>query len=167
MTLIIEDGTGVDNANSYVTDAEYVAFAAARGRTIGVDAPAREKELILAMDFVESHRSQFQGIKILSTQSLQYPRTPVYIDSYLFPSNEIPVELKNSQMESAAIVNSESLLKTGSTKNVQSESVAGAVSRSYFNGGKWETVRMDTVNIFLRPLLNFGSFGVNARVIRS
>jgi hypothetical protein len=165
MALTKEDGTGVANANTYVDDAEYVAFAAARGRTIGVDAPTREKELILAMDFVESHRTRFQGIKILSTQALQYPRTPVYIDSYLFPSNEIPVELKNSQMEAAAIVNSESLLKTGSTNNVQSEKV-DVIQVTYFNGGSWDVVRMDTVNIFLRPLLNFGSFGVNARVIR-
>lgn len=164
--LIVEDGTGVANSNTYVDDAEYVAFAAARGRTIGADAAIREKELILAMDFIESHRQQFQGIKLLSTQALQYPRTPVYIDSFLFPSDEIPAELKNAQMESAAIVNSESLLKTGTTNNIQKEKV-DVIEVTYFNGGSWDSVRMDTVNIFLRPLLNFGSFGSNARVIRA
>lgn len=156
----------VIGTNTYVDDAEYVAFSTARGRTVGADATVREQELILAMDYLESHRAQFQGTKATQEQALQWPRSPVYIDGYFVGNDVIPQELKNAQMEAAAIANSESLLKTGATSNVQSETV-DVVSVTYFSGGSWEKVRMDTVNIFLLPLLNSGSFGINARVIRA
>ena len=98
MTLIIETGAKVAGSNTYVSDAEYVAYAAARGKSIGVDATAREIELIKSMDYIEGHRSEFKGIKVAFDQSLQWPRTGVYIDNYQIDSDVIPQELKNAQM---------------------------------------------------------------------
>jgi len=53
MALIIEDGTLVANADSYVTLAVARAFAEKRG-LVPVATDALEADLIKAMDFIES-----------------------------------------------------------------------------------------------------------------
>ena len=158
MTLIIEDGSQVASSNSYVTDAEYVAYAAARGQTIGSDATAREIELIKAMDYIEGHRASFKGDKVAFDQSLQWPRGGVWLDGFQIDSDDIPQELKNAQMEAGAILNGTELLVTGETKNVASEKV-DVIERSYFNGGSWSTIRTDTVDVYLDVLLKNSGFG--------
>jgi hypothetical protein len=160
MALIIEDGTQIANSNTYVSDAEYVAYAAARGKTIGADATAREIELIKAMDYIEGHRARFKGDKVASTQSLQFPRSNVSIDNFYIDSNVIPDELKNAQMEAAIIVNATELLQQGEVKDVQKEKV-DVMERSYFNGGSWTTIRTDTVDVYLNVLLKDNGFGVS------
>lgn len=158
MALVIEDGTQVASSNTYVSDAEYVAYAAARGKTIGSDATAREIELIKSMDYLEGHRDRFKGDKVTSTQSLQWPRTGVWIDSFQIDSDSIPQELKNAQMEAAIITNATELLQQGEVKDVQSEKV-DVIERSYFNGGSWSTIRTDTVDAYLDALLKNSGFG--------
>lgn len=49
MALVIEDGTGVAEANSYVTEAEIVAYALSRGVVIPAD--KAEVNAIKAMDY--------------------------------------------------------------------------------------------------------------------
>lgn len=166
MTLVIEDGTGIANANSYVNDATYVAYAAARGRTIGSDATAREIELILAMDYIESKRAQLKGVKTDFEQALQWPRHSVWIDDFQISSTSIPDELKNAQMEAAISANTLDLVPSGTTQDIQSEQV-DVLKVSYFQGGSWETVRLDNVDIFLNVLLTNAGGGINANVIRA
>lgn len=155
MTLIVENGTIVANANSYVSDAEYVAFAAARGYTIGVDATAREIELTKAMDYLEGHRDRFKGIKVNRNQPLQWPRVSVFIDGYQTDSNIIPSELKNAQMESAYQSISFNLSPSGKYQNVQSQKLGG-LQVSYFNGGSYQGVQLKSVAVFLQELLKNG-----------
>ena len=159
MALIIEDGTGnVPGANSYVTDLEYTTYATARGLTVGVDAPTREKELILAMDFLESMRSSFQGTKTLQVNPLQYPRSGVFIDGFSIDNDFIPVELKNSQIESAAYASANELISNTASQNVASETV-DVISISYFSGGKTGSGALDRINVWLKPLLKLNSNG--------
>ena len=143
MTLTVEDGSQVANSNTYVSDGEYVAYAAARGKTIGSTAGDREIELIKAMDYIEGHRSQFKGSKVASTQSLQWPRVNVWIDGFIVDSDEIPAELENAQMEAGMVLNSTELLTTGSVSDVKLEKV-DVLEVEYFQGGSWETTRTDT-----------------------
>jgi hypothetical protein len=165
--LIIEDGTGIANSNSYVTDSEYKAYANIRGKAVGATQPEREANLILAMDYIESHRDQFKGQKTDYTQSLQWPRVAAYIDGYQVNSDYIPLELKRAQMEAALIGESTPLLKTGDTSNLASFSVDGVYSESYHQGGSWQTVRTDTIDVFLQVLLNNAGGGINAVGIRA
>lgn len=166
MTLIVEDGSIVAGANTYVSDSDYTTYAAARGKTIGSSAATREQELILAMDYIESHRNQFQGTKVSSTQPLQWPRSGVYIDGFLIGSDEIPQDLKNAQIEAAILANSTALLPSGSTQNVQSEKL-GELQISYFQGGSWETLRTDSIDVYLDPLLDGDSGLYTFRVDRA
>jgi len=167
MTLIIEDGSQVPNANSYVTDAEYTAYAASRGLTVGVDALTREIELIKAMDFIESHRKTFKGIKVSGEQSLQWPRSAVWVDSFPINATEIPEELKSAQIEAGIAVSSSiDLLRNENNQNLKREKV-DVIEVEYHNGGSWQNIRLDRVNVLLKALLRVGSFGISASVIRA
>ena len=165
--LIIEDGTGVANSNSYASDAELKAYASLRGKTVPDTQPQRESLLVLAMDYIEGFRYQLKGAKTVYTQSLQWPRVGVYIDGYQIDSDSIPQEIKSAQMEAALIGVSTDLFKTGDTSNLASFSVEGVYSETYHQGGSWETVRTDTVDVLLNVLLNNSSSGINAKGIRA
>lgn len=158
MTLIIEDGTGVANSNSYVTDLEYTDYATTRGLTVGSDETAREKELILANDFLESMRASYQGNKTLQANSLQFPRCGVFIDGFSVDDDVIPQELKNAQMEAGAYANANDLITNTASQNVSSEKV-DVIEISYFSGGKTGSGALDRINVWLRPLLKLNSNG--------
>ena len=96
MALIIEDGSKVSGANSYATEAELTAYAAARGVTITGTA---EQLMIKAMDYLEGKR--FVGSKAASDQALQWPRYGVLIDGFYLSSDSMPENLKEAQMEIA------------------------------------------------------------------
>jgi hypothetical protein len=152
MTIIVENGTIVTDANSYVSDAEYVAYASQRSYSIGTDADTRENELIKAMDYLEQYRFRFKGLKVSGGQSLQWPRYGVYLDSFQLDSNLIPRELKRSQMELAILSIASDLAPSGNLENVQSQSL-GELSISYYSGGTYKSLQHDNVDQYLDCLL--------------
>lgn len=101
MALIIEDGSAVAGANSYITAAEYLDWSDARfdpaRATAPADDAAAEKLILRAMDYFES--LSFIGSKASSAQPLQWPRQNAYIDGYLVSSSSIPNEVKTSLYE--------------------------------------------------------------------
>lgn len=101
MALVVEDGSLVVGANSYVSLADARAFATARGFSLPSDDAVLEPLLIKAMDYLESKRAEYKGTKVESTQALQWPRQDVYIDGFLFDYQAIPVELVSAQVQLA------------------------------------------------------------------
>lgn len=105
MAIIVEDGTGVANANSYVTLAEARDYAQNRGVTLPADDAAASALLFPAMDYIESFRARYQGRKTYPTeahpapQALQWPRVGVSIDGQPWPADMIPAELKAAQSQ--------------------------------------------------------------------
>lgn len=99
MALVIEDGSGVAGANSYVTFQDYSDWATARGITLEhVNQQEHiEQHIIRAMDYFEN--LNFLGRKATDTQPLQWPRTEVVIDSYSVNSDTIPQQVKNAVYE--------------------------------------------------------------------
>ncbi len=166
MALIIEDGSQIPNANSYVTDAEYVAYAAAQNLSIGGDTAAREIELLRAMTFIESHRSVFKGLRVSKDQPLQWPRSAVWIDSFPVNADEIPQDLKNAQIESGVAENAIELLKTEDNQNVKRQKV-DVIEVEFFSGGSWTTARTERVDVFLTQLLKTSLGGFNVMVMRA
>ena len=162
--LIIETGSGVPNSNSFLTDAEYVTYASARGLTIGADASAREIELILAVDYLTSIEQRFKGTRVESDQSLLYPRLNVIIFSDLFDQDSIPIQLKNSQAEAAIAANTQLLLTNESNQNVKLNRL-DTLEQEFFDGGSWSVARLDRVNAALKELVIAGGFGRNVRIL--
>lgn len=103
MPLIVEDGSIVANANSYVNLVFARDYALARNLTLPVDDLALEQFLIKAVDYIESFRNDFSGNKTDPlNQLLQWPRAEVKIDGVFISASSIPIELKKAQVQLAA-----------------------------------------------------------------
>ena len=150
--LIIEDGTQIANSNSFVDDAEYVAYAALKCLTIGVDAAAREIDLLAGMDYILSREDMLQGRRVSSTQSVTFPRVGVYIYGYIINSDVIHQNVKNSQMEAAAYNTTGTLLSNTQSTNRMKEKV-DVLEVEYFKGGSRSNVNLQRVDTYLVPLM--------------
>ena len=100
MALIVENGTRVPGANSYVSLAEFKAWADARSITYGADATV-EGQILRAMDYIES--LAFVGFKETQDQALQWPRVNVVIDGFGLAASTIPTELKSAVYEATKL----------------------------------------------------------------
>lgn len=98
MALIVEDGTGVANANTYGTLVGARAYASDRGVTLSVDDAIVSSQLILAMDYLEGQ--DYVGRPVSFTQALSWPRSQVQFDpDNPFPDNEIPPQLISAEYQ--------------------------------------------------------------------
>lgn len=100
MPLIVEDGTGVANANSYTTLSQARAYALLRGIVLSADDSILTAQIILATDYLESFALQYVGQPTSYTQSLSWPRKSVQFDpDNPYPSNAIPPQLISAQCQ--------------------------------------------------------------------
>ena len=165
MALIIEDGSIVAGANSFTTDAEFVAYAAARNLTLPATEAERDALQILAVDYLFSKETEMKGYRVSQDQTLMYPRKGVCAYNFNVASDAIPTSLKNAQMELGIQANTSGLLINATSQNIASISLDGVISESYFSGGSWEQVRTDRADAYLDPLLvNNGSNNIMVRV---
>lgn len=152
MAIIVEDGSIIENANSYVDTATFEAYAAARGITLTGDS---EQLLIQAMDYIEG--LSFQGRKSTQDQPLQWPRYGVIIDGYHVDSDVIPQELKNGQMQTAiAIDQGQSPLAPISQSAVRKK--VGSIEIEYSSKGSSTPINRQIGNS-LYKLLGSRQFG--------
>lgn len=89
MSIIVEDGTVVDNANSWTTRAEYIAYAKTKGITIHNSATA-DTDLVKACEFINSHEESLKGDRVSRDQPTAYPRKNLVLEGFSWGSDEIP-----------------------------------------------------------------------------
>tara|TARA_R110002167_G_scaffold154560_2_gene348786 strand:- start:904 stop:1371 length:468 start_codon:yes stop_codon:yes gene_type:complete len=99
MATIVETGSIIANANSYISDANFASYASDRG--ISVTGTAATLLLNAAL-YVET--LPFLGDKKTREQSMQWPRYDVMLDGFLTPSDVIPQILKDLQCEVALAI---------------------------------------------------------------
>jgi hypothetical protein len=155
--IIVEDGTNIPNSNSYVTVIELDNFAALRGYTLPASTPDKEVLLIKGADYTESFRSNYQGKKTFSNQSLQFPRTGVYVDCYPVGGETIPQDLKNAQLQAAIEVSiSGGDIQPNTSKNIKKEKV-DVIEVEYQDGnGSLYAPTFPKVDTYLEPLFKQG-----------
>lgn len=100
MALIVEDGTGVANANSYGTIGAARSYAVDRNITLSATDSVVSGQLVMGTDYLESFAQQFVGSPTSPTQALSWPRQNVMANSDTpFPSNSIPIDLIHALFE--------------------------------------------------------------------
>ena len=121
MAIVVEDGSGIANANSYGSEDELSTYADDRGYTLG--SGDAEAALIRATMFIDSYRFRFPGYRVKGRgQGLEWPRFNAFsqvpstgrdlpIPNYhsqnvnfgvvLIPANEVPLEIKQATFEAA------------------------------------------------------------------
>jgi len=134
MALIIENGTGVSGAVSFVTVEEARAFAEFRGATLPATDPSVEVLLVKAGDYLLGLEHFFQGYRSTGTQRLPFPRADVYLPGgYSVPLNHIPALLKEAQIQLAIEGVSRDIRPTGDGREVIREKV-GPLETEYTAG---------------------------------
>ena len=101
MALVVENGSVVAGANSYVTLAEYRDWANARGIVSSDSDAILERQVLRAMDYFE--QLLFIGNKANENQPLQWPRTEALIDGYYADATEIPVQVRRALYEAIKV----------------------------------------------------------------
>ncbi len=154
MAIIVEDGSIVTGANSYVSEADMIAYAAARGVTI--TSGEAEQFLITCMDYIETR--VYQGTQVsFGTQPLVWPRNGVYLEDNLLSNSAIPQRLINALNQLCIELKAGYDALVTITKNDQVKSKSFAVfSKEYFEGATDQAI-LQKVNAWLAPLLDAGA----------
>lgn len=93
MSIVVEDGSLITGANSYITEAELLLHTCYRGLELTV----KPEVLILkAMDYFETFSARFIGQRVQRDQALSWPRTDAVIENWSWTSTEIPRQVINA-----------------------------------------------------------------------
>lgn len=165
MSLVVEDGTIVSNANAYNSEADIVAWAAIYGTTMTTG--EAEQFALRSRAFLDNQ--VYQGTQVdFGVQSLPFPRDNVYIEGNLLPNDEIPTLLKNAEKELCR------LMKEGYdpleilTKEKQIKSKSFDVFSKTYMDNAIDSPILRSLNVWLDPLLDTGGgFGIHFDVDRS
>lgn len=101
MALVVEDGSGVPDAESYASVALARSYATAHGYTLPTDDAEVEVLLRKAAQYLEGLREEYQGSRASAEQGLEWPRTGVYLYGFEFPDSDIPGPLARAQCQLA------------------------------------------------------------------
>jgi hypothetical protein len=141
MAFVVEDGTGLATATSYVSVADAITYHADRGNTSWALAltAAQEIALIRATQAVDARGlGRFIGSRLTAEQGLEWPRTDaVDINGFEIDEDEIPSAVKKAVCEGALVeLGSQGSLQPSSDRGgmITRERVEGAVDISYLPG---------------------------------
>lgn len=136
MALVKEDGSSVASSNTYVTLAEYQAWAAERGITHSGSDADLITHIYRAMDYIESLK--FIGDKANENQPMQWPRLGAIIDGYEVDGTEIPTQLKNAVYEAVYATSISNSELAPLERRTQSEKI-GDIQITYANNSSSRT----------------------------
>lgn len=138
MALIVEDGTGVELANSYLELSDARTLAENMGLTLPTDDTEAETALINGALYLQGYESDICGERTTTTQGLMFPRTGAELRGNDIDSDAIPTDLKQAQIIAANdFANGGAAWGTQDNGQIiAAHSVDGAASQSYFNSGK-------------------------------
>ncbi len=166
MALIVENGSQVSGAESYLSVADATTYHAARGNA-GWAALAsdtvREQLLRKATDYLgEAYRLAWQGRRVTAVQPLDWPRYGVYSDGFLRDDAVVPVEVQNACAVLALKANAGPLVQDTTQTKVR---VKVGPIETEFDPYSPQTKTYVSIDRMLAPLLK--SSGVTARLVRS
>ena len=186
MSLVIEDGSGVPTANSYVTADEFKAFYVDRGNTVLAEADTDQIEaaLVKGSDYLQQKfRLLWNGSRATTEQRLDWPRRGVAVpdffdpffrdlsnipisfqDTLFVPEDEVLYEAKVAQMLVAAETFDASGLSSGQIQPALGRTTKreklGVLEVEYFDqaqGSSRQTTKYWNVEQTVEPFLTLSS----------
>lgn len=94
--ITVEDGTGLADANSYVSLADFRLYAENRGKSLSIVDDVVSAQIIRAADYVELFAARFVGTKATALQALAWPRLDVGspVDAPFLPADIIRAQIE-------------------------------------------------------------------------
>jgi hypothetical protein len=166
VALIVEDGSQVSGAESYISLTAAAAYHSARGNAAWAALASdtvREQLLRKATDYmIEVYRQAWQGRRVTATQALDWPRYGVYLDGFLSDDDFVPVEVQNACAVLALKAQSGPLVQDTTQTRVR---VKVGPIETEFDPYSPQTKRYTSIDRMLAPFLTYS--GVSARLVRS
>lgn len=174
-TLVVEDGTAKADADSYISAAAADTYHDKRGNTAwaALTEAAKETHLRAATDYLlQIYRKRWGGYRYTATQSLDWPRSFVYLEPfvhgavgtypYLVANDVVPTEVANACAE-LALRAIDGALFADLAQGVVREKI-GPLETEYDRNSP-QAARYVAVEAMLAPYLTRG--GDSVRVVRS
>lgn len=164
--LIVEDGSIVAGADSYVSLSDARALAAKYGWELPADDTEAEQALRNGAGYVGLQESAMCGSRVSPLQELAYPRKNVTLYGFDVAQDSIPSQVIRAQVAAAVEYGAGTEVRAASDgRAVSVERVEGAVTVEYFNNGNNGssvviTSAMDALAPLLCGLNNGSSFNV-------
>lgn len=95
--IIVEDGSGVEDANSYATVETAREFAEKRGVVLSADNDEVSSQLIRAFDWLDAKEEEFQGVRVYADTA--FPRAGVTVNGFELAADAIPKQLIAAQLQ--------------------------------------------------------------------
>ncbi len=168
MAITIEDGTGLSNAEAYVSVADCDTYHSNRGNAAWTGADSvKEEALRKATAYLEGiYAQRFVGTKGSSTQALSWPRENAYDrDGVLISGNALPQALVDAQAELALRALSGDLAPDVSNPGAirRKRSKVGPIeTETEYSGGASDAKSYRLVGLLLRPILTHGRGTIRA-----
>lgn len=174
MALIVEDGTGKSDANSYISVDEANSYHSGRGNTLWETLSTTEKEqaIVRSVDYmIQVYRLKWDGTRNTTVQALDFPRSFVEIKDHqyqtvngyaiiggntFYPNDEVPQEVKNACAELAFKAASGELAED-LTQGVIREKVD--VLEVEYDKNSPQYKRYRAIDNLLAPFFKRGSYG--------
>lgn len=168
MSLIVETGSIVAGADSYISLVDARTMAALYGWALPATDTAAEVALRNGANYVGLFEPEMKGSRVSAEQSMAYPRKDATVFGFDISETSIPGRLQIAQIAAAVEIGA-GLDPRASTDGrvMASEQVTGAVAVSYFNNGNTGAmVRITKAIDALKPLLSSNNNGISFNVVR-
>ncbi|MBB4063679.1 DnaT-like ssDNA-binding protein [Gellertiella hungarica] len=171
MTLIVEDGTGLPNAESYETASGFRAY----GLKVGLDLVAidddkkLEQALRRATIWLDGrYGARFLGCCTSSTQALQWPRAGVRYRQTVIGSHEIPDRLRAALCEAAwRELSSPGALSPDAPATKIKRDKVGDVETEFVRGAAGAHDEFPAIDLLLVGLITGGAAAYSGRAVRA
>ena len=165
MPFTVEDGTGLSNANSYLSVADADTYHSDLNQTgwTGTDS-VKEAALRKATTYIDNNYS-FDGSIVKTTQSLAWPRSSVTDPEGRDLSNKVPTQIKNAVAELALLALTENLVKDVDKSNYVKKEKIGEIEIEYKDSSP-STKLFAAANVHLASIATFKLGGSNINLRR-
>lgn len=165
MAFVTEDGTGLSDANSYLSVADADAYIADHGNSATWSAAtdaSKQEALRLATQYLDiRYATKWLGSRGDSEQSLAWPRYGIEdYDGFVVDWDELPSAIEDATAELALrVIEGDTLLDDiDSPGTIESTSTTvGPIKKSTnYLGGKSQVKRYPLIDGLIRPLISSG-----------
>lgn len=168
MALVVEDGSVVSGADSYLSLSDARALAAKYGYSLPADDTEAETSLRNGAIYIGLQESSLCGRRVSPSQSLSFPRVGVSLYGFSLATNVIPDQIKLAQIIAGAEYGAGTDVRGSTDGRITTmERVEGAVTVQYAdNGITGANITITAAIDALRPLICGGTNGLQFRVSR-
>lgn len=166
MTFTVEDGTGLADANAYVSVADADSYFSLRGNAVWTGSDAvKQAAIVQATDYLDATYRWKGAIESL-TQALSFPRIGIYDPQGRDIDSIVPQKVKDACCELAVVALSGALLGNTSNSDYVTREKVGEIEVEY-SASAPSTTKYLLVDRLVSGLHNGSAGGANARVIRA